>query len=108
MNSSGVTTVTAPHNELLRLLAEGGIVTAGAFVAFVLVLGRELWRSRGGEQIGALGALVGVIAAGMFNNPFGYVQLMAVLFAVLSVAYGSIPRAGGPAIRRPGPRITLT
>jgi hypothetical protein len=35
-----------------------------------------------------------VIAAGMFNNPFSYVQLMVVLFAVLGVAYGASPRIG--------------
>jgi O-antigen ligase len=86
----GVTTVTAPHNEFLRLLAEGGVIAAGAFVAFGLAIGRALWTSRGGEQLGALGALIGVIAAGMFNNPFTYVQLMAILFAVLGVAYGAI------------------
>jgi hypothetical protein len=90
----GVTTVSAPHNEFLRLLAEGGVIAAGAFVAFVLVIGRALWSSRGGEQLGALGALIGVIAAGMFNNPFSYVQLMVVLFAVLGVAYGASPRIG--------------
>ncbi len=88
----GVTTVSAPHNEFLRLLAEGGVIAAGAFVGFVLAIGRALWTSRGGEQLGALGALIGVIVAGMFNNPFGYVQLMAVLFAVLGVAYGAIPK----------------
>ncbi len=86
----GVTTVSAPHNEFLRLLAEGGLIAAGAFVAFVVAIGRALWQSRGGEQLGALGALIGVIAAGMFNNPFGYVQLMAILFAILGVAYGAI------------------
>jgi O-Antigen ligase len=91
----GVTTVSAPHNEFLRLLAEGGVLAAGAFAAFVLTIGRALWTSRGGEQLGALGALIGVIAAGMFNNPFGYVQLMAVLFATLGVAYGAIPRVSG-------------
>jgi O-antigen ligase len=94
----GTTYVTAPHNELLRFLAEGGIGVAVAFVAFVVVTVRALWRSASPLALGALGALVGLLLGGMFNNPFLYVQVMAPAFAIVGVALGR-PEAfgGGPA-----------
>jgi O-antigen ligase len=93
----GSTYVTAPHNELLRLLAEGGIGVAAIFVTFVVVTARLLWRLRTPLSLGALGALVGLIIGGMFNNPFIYIQVMAPCFAVIGSAIGR-PDAFGAAM----------
>jgi O-antigen ligase len=92
--------VTAPHNELLRLLAEGGIGVAVAFVAFVVATVRTLWRSASPFALGAVGALVGLLLGGTFNNPFLYVQVTAPAFAIVGVALGR-PEAFGGGSPRP-------
>lgn len=84
----GTTYVTAPHNEFLRVLAEGGIGVAVAFVAFVVATMRALWRSASPFALGALGALIGLLLGGMFNNPFLYVQVTAPAFAIVGTALG--------------------
>ena len=92
--------VTAPHNEFLRLLAEGGIGVAIAFVAFVAATVRALWRSASPFALGSLGALIGLLLGGMFNNPFLYVQVTAPAFAIVGAALGR-PEAFGRALPRP-------
>lgn len=85
----GSTLVTAPHNEFLRVLAEGGIGVAIALIAFVAATVRALWRAHAPFALGALGALIAILLGGMFNNPFLYVQVTAPAFAIVGVALGS-------------------
>lgn len=92
--------VTAPHNEFLRLLAEGGIGVAIAFLAFIAATIRALWRSASPFALGAVGALVGLVLGGMFNNPFLYVQVTAPAFAIVGAALGR-PDAFGHGSPRP-------
>lgn len=99
----GSTYVTAPHNEFLRLLAEGGIGVAIAFGAFVVVTVRALWRSATPFAMGGLGALVGLLLGGMFNNPFLYVQVTAPVFTIIGAALGRPDAFAGPAPPSPDP-----
>ena len=99
--------VTAPHNEFLRLLAEGGIGVAIAFVAFMAATIRALWRSASPFALGAIGALVGLLLGGMFNNPFLYVQVTAPAFAIVGAALGR-PDAFGRGSPRPQDREAVS
>lgn len=88
----GTTYVTAPHNELLRLLAEGGTGVAIVFVVLLVVTIRALWRSDTPLGLAGLGALVAILLGGMFNNPFIYIQVTAPIFTIVGAALGSARR----------------
>jgi O-antigen ligase len=79
----GSVSITAPHNEFLRLMAETGLLVAAAFVALFLAIGRQLWRARVPTALGSLGALVAFLAAGAFNNPLLYVQVVIPMFTII-------------------------
>jgi hypothetical protein len=79
----GSVNIAAPHNEFLRLMAEDGILVAVAFIALCIVLGIHLWRARGVIALASLGALVSLLAAASYNNPFGYVQVVVPIFAIV-------------------------
>ncbi len=84
----GSPTLSAPHNEVLRLMAETGIVVAATFVALCLAIGSQLWRARAPLALGSLGVLVTLLAAGVFNNPLGYVQVGIPVFTIIGIGLG--------------------
>jgi O-antigen ligase len=72
----------SPHNEVLRLFAEEGIVGGLAILAFIAALVRQLARMR--DPVGTA-ILCGAIAywfAALFNNPLLFIQVSAVAFTV--------------------------
>jgi O-antigen ligase len=98
----GVTLVTHPHNEILRLLVEGGLGLAIAFLGFVASAARELWRARTPVTFGALGALVCLLLGGQFNNPFQFAQVTYIGFAIVGAGLGVAWRApAAPSVRHP-------
>lgn len=88
--------VTAPHNEILRLFAEGGILAGGTALAFFIVLGRSLWRRGDAWGRAGLGALLALLIGGMFNNPFLYIQVVGPVFILIGAALGTSDEASSP------------
>ena len=84
----GSPNITAPHNELIRLLAENGPFVAAAFVALCLRVGSQLWRARTPIALGSLGALGTFLSAGLFNNPLLYVQVTIPVLTVIGIGIG--------------------
>jgi O-antigen ligase len=70
----------SPHNELLRLFAEEGVVGGVVGIAFVAALVRELARVPGMIGAGLLAGAVGYWTVGMFNNPLLFIQVSAMAF----------------------------
>jgi O-antigen ligase len=70
----------SPHNEILRLFAEEGIVGGLAGIAFVGLLVRELARRPGPIGSGLLAGAIAYWIAAMFNNPMLFIQVSAVAF----------------------------
>lgn len=83
-----VTVVSHPHNELIRLLAEGGLLAASAFVAFVVLTVRSLWRDRSWVGLAGTGAMVALLTGAMFNNPFYFTPVMVLTMGVIGQAVG--------------------
>jgi len=87
----------APHNEWLRLYAEGGVVVGTAGLVFMVTALTALWRMRGVLGLGAFGVLLSYAIMASFNNPLNYAQLNIPVFAVLGTAFGMALRAAPPA-----------
>jgi O-antigen ligase len=89
----------SPHNEWLRLFAEGGILLGLAGLSLVTSTFATLWRSTGWIPIGALAAFVGWAIAATFNNPLLFVQVgviaMIVVATGLARSISSPPTEGG-------------
>jgi len=85
--------LNAPHNEWLRFLAEGGIVTGALAIAFAVATGLVLLRRRGWLETGLFGAFVSLCVAASFNNPFLFSQVTipAFVLAGTGVALASRP-----------------
>ena len=82
--------LTAPHNEWLRLFAEEGVVVGLVGVAFVLATFAWLVRDRSWLGAGILAAFVGWCVAATFNNPFGYVQVNALIFTIVGTGLARV------------------
>jgi hypothetical protein len=76
----GDTRLGSPHNEVLRLFAEEGLVGGLVIVAFVASLLRESARRPGWIGAGLLAGTIGYWLAAMFNNPLLFIQVSAVAF----------------------------
>jgi len=76
----GDTRLGSPHNEVLRLFAEEGLIGGIALVAFIVVLFRELSRRPGWIGTGLLAGALGYWLAAMFNNPLLFIQVSAMAF----------------------------
>jgi O-antigen ligase len=76
----GDTRLGSPHNEVLRLFAEEGLIGGIALIAFILVLFRELSRRPGWIGSGLLAGAIGYWLAAMFNNPLLFIQVSAMAF----------------------------
>jgi hypothetical protein len=79
-DSYGDPRLGSPHNELLRLFAEEGLIGGLAGVAFVVLLLRELARRPGWIGAGLLAGAIGYWLAAMFNNPLLFIQVSAMAF----------------------------
>ena len=101
----------SPHNEVLRLFAEEGMVGGIAMIAFIAALIRELWRPRDWLAIALAAGGISYWFAAMFNNPLLFIQVSAVAFTFFGfgLARLGLPSAqdeGEPAIAdggRPAP-----
>lgn len=93
--------LNAPHNEWLRLFAEGGVVVGLAGVAFVASAARTINRRRDWLGSALLASFVSIVLAASFNNPFLYNQVMIPAFVVAGtgIALGAASTGKGRATR---------
>jgi O-antigen ligase len=79
----GDAVLDAPHNEWIRLFAEGGIVVGLVGLAWETFTLMTLARAPGWLGAGSFAALTGWCLAATFNNPTGYVQVGVIVFTVV-------------------------
>lgn len=85
----------SPHNEWLRLFAEEGIVVGLAGLAFVAFTAAALAMGGGALGAGTLAGFLGLAVAATFNNPFLFVQVLAIAFTVVGIGLGRLLRPVG-------------
>jgi O-antigen ligase len=84
-----VLTPQQAHNDYLELLASGGLVGAGLFVWFAVMLVRQVRKSvnvpQGIQRAVMLGAIIAVVGAGVHSIvDFGlHITINALVFVVL-------------------------
>ena len=101
-DSFGDPRLGSPHNEVLRVFAEEGIVGGVAIIAFVATLFRELARRPGWIGAGLLAGAVGYWAGAMFNNPILYIQVSAMSFVFAGFGLTAPIRESGAQTRPDG------
>ncbi len=93
--------LSAPHNEWIRLFAEGGVIVGLAGLAWAVTTLVALARAPGWLGAGSFAAFAGWCLAATFNNPTGYVQVGVIVFTVvgtgLALALRPTPGEPGPA-----------
>jgi O-antigen ligase len=80
----------SPHNEWLRFFAEEGAFVGLAGLAFVGFTAAALTYGRGAIGAGILAGFLAFAAATVFNNPFLFVQVLAIAFAITGIGLGRI------------------
>ena len=85
-DSFGDPRLGSPHNEVLRLFAEEGLIGGIIMIAFVGSVLRELARRRDWIGAGILAGAIGYWLGAMFNNPLLFIQVSAMAFVF--VGYG--------------------
>jgi hypothetical protein len=98
----------APHNEWIRLFAEGGIVVGLVGLAWAAFTFRTLTRAPGWIGAGSFAAFTGWCVTATFNNPTGYVQVGVIVFTVVGTglavaANAMVPTRREDPIRRAEP-----
>jgi O-antigen ligase len=93
-DSFGDVRLGSPHNELLRLFAEEGLVGGIALLAFIVALLRELARRPGWIGSGLLAGTIGYWLAAMFNNPLLFIQVSATAFVFAGYGLTAPPDRG--------------
>jgi O-antigen ligase len=83
-DSFGDPRLGSPHNEVLRLFAEEGIMGGLAILALAGSMLLELARRPGWIGAGLLAGSIGYWLAAMFNNPLLYIQVSAMAFGFAS------------------------
>ncbi len=86
--------LNAPHNEWLRLFAEEGIAVGLVGLAFLAATLRWLARDSTWLGAGILAGFVGWALAASFNNPFGYVQVNAIIFTIVGTGLARVAIGG--------------
>jgi O-antigen ligase len=89
----------SPHNEVLRLFAEEGIVGGVAILAFIAAHFRELAGRRDAVGTAILAGSISYWFAAMFNNPLLFIQVSAVAFSIFG--YGLARARRGPSTPDP-------
>lgn len=79
----GDTVLSAPHNEWIRLFAEGGVIVGLAGLAWAATTLVALARAPGWLGAGSFAAFAGWCLAATFNNPTGYIQVGVIVFTVV-------------------------
>ncbi len=87
----------SPHNEWLRLFAEGGAIVGLLGVGFLVATGATLARVPGWLGTGLLAGFLGYVLAASFNNPLLFVRVSAVAFPIVGVGLALARRARAPA-----------
>jgi len=75
----------SPHNEWLRLFAEEGIVVGAIGLLFIAAVSRSMARIPGWLGTGLLGGWAAFVVAATFNNPFLFVRVTTIAFAMIGV-----------------------
>jgi O-antigen ligase len=100
--AAGPETRSHLHNVPLQIAAERGLPALGAWIWFVVIAGRDLWRqtARGpARAIAAAGlaTLVAMLAAGLFEHNFGDSEFLILFLGLLTLPYAaSRDRDGRP------------
>ncbi len=79
----GDVVLNSPHNEWLRLFAEGGIVVGLVGAAWIVATVVALARVPGWVGAGALATALGWGVAATFNNPLLFIQVSTVTFTII-------------------------
>lgn len=112
----GVVTRAHLHNVPLQLAAERGIPAALIWLWFVVVAGRDLFRlvlhpGPGRALAGAgLAALVGMVAAGMFEHNFGDSEFLMLFLGIITLPFAAIagPQDGHAGLEGPATQARLS
>ncbi len=94
----GDTVLSAPHNEWIRLFAEGGVIVGLAGLAWAVTTLVALARAPGWLGAGSFAAFAGWCLAATFNNPTGYIQVGVIVFTIVGtgLALALRPTPGEP------------
>jgi O-antigen ligase len=93
----------SPHNEWLRLFAEGGVLVGLAGLAFGVSTFVGLWRRTGWLATGALAAFAGWAVAATFNNPLLFIQVGVIVFTVVGTGLAHARPIANDQLTDPGP-----
>jgi O-antigen ligase len=82
------------HNVPVQIAAERGLPALGAWIAFVVVLVRELWRRlrRSASPLlpaAALAAVAGMLTAGMFEYNFGDSEFLMLFLVLVTLPFAA-------------------
>lgn len=83
----------SPHNEWLRLFAEGGVIAGLLGLFWIATTGLALARVKGWLGTGVLAGFAGYVIAATFNNPFLFIRVSAIAFPVIGVGLALAARA---------------
>lgn len=105
---------TAPHlhNNLMQIAAERGLPALAAWLAFMLILFRNIHRKVREKKVtpwgkviasGALAVVTALFVAGMFEYNFGDSEVQMLFFLCISLPFGLIKDSDGK--KRPLKRV---
>jgi O-antigen ligase len=82
------------HNVPLQIAAERGLLALAAWIWFLVVLARDLWRLRSRSVYpslvcGALAAVVSMLAAGFFEYNFGDSEFLMLLLVLVTLPFAA-------------------
>jgi O-antigen ligase len=82
------------HNVPLQIAAERGLPALAAWLAFVVVAVRELWRRFRSTEMPALGAaalaaIAAMLAAGFFEYNFGDSEFLMLLLVLITLPFAA-------------------
>ncbi len=94
------------HNVPLQIAAERGLPALAAWLWFLVVAVRQLWRRFRGSEMpslaaGALAALASMLAAGFFEYNFGDSEFLMLLLVLITLPFAADrPSTGHPSAAR--------
>jgi O-antigen ligase/polysaccharide polymerase Wzy-like membrane protein len=90
----------SPHNEWLRLFAEEGALVGLLGLAFIALTMRDLGRLHGWRGTAFLSAFASIVLAASFNNPFLFLQVSAISYAIVGTGLALAARSRNAALER--------